>query len=344
MDFLKKLPSPKELVRISPLSKELTKRKQKYDAEIKRIFRGESNRFLLVIGPCSADRIDAVLDYATRLSKIQEEVAENIMIVPRVYTSKPRTVGNGYKGMLHNPYVGQSEDMSSGVVAVRNVHKKVIEVSGLFPVDELLYPELIQYIYDLLGYVVIGARSVENQQHRLVASGINVPVGMKNPLSGSINVTLNAIETAQHPHHFLFNGWEVISRGNEYAHAVLRGYQEEGGASAGNYDYEHLTKIREMYDARNLENPACIIDCNHSNSGKDYLKQIDITMDVLNSMNKNVDIRQMVKGLMIESYIEDGNQPVDCKVYGKSITDPCLGWKKTEKLIREINERLTILK
>lgn len=340
MDFLKKLVTPDELAMQMPLSKELKAKKQKQDAALKAVFAGDSRKFILAIGPCSADRIESVVDYTSRLGNLQKEVADNIIIVPRVYTGKPRTVGNGYKGIIHQPYIGGREDMAAGVIAMRNIHLKVIEASGLFPVDELLYPELVQYVADLLGYVVIGARSVENQQHRLVSSGIDVPVGMKNPVSGNIGVMLNAIETAQSPHHFLFNGWEVISRGNEYTHAVLRGYVTDGGKAMENYTYDNLKKIQSTYLSRDLENPAFIIDCNHSNSNKDYLKQIDIANDVLDSMEKDDSLRAMVKGLMIESYIEDGNQPVNCNVYGKSITDPCLGWDKTEKLILEINKRL----
>ena len=340
MDFLKKLKTPEELAEELPLRKNLAIKKRKQDTELKAIFAGKSKKFVLAIGPCSADRVESVVDYATRLKTLQEEVAEHILIIPRVYTGKPRTVGNGYKGIIHQPYVGGREDMTAGVIAMRNIHLKVIEASGMFPVDELLYPELVQYVSDLLGYVVIGARSVENQEHRLVSSGIRVPVGMKNPVSGNISVMLNAIETAQSPHHFLFNGWEVISRGNEYTHAVLRGYVTEHGEAAENYSYDNLMKIKESYLARNLENPGFIIDCNHSNSNKQYLKQIDIAYDVLSSMEKNEELNAMVKGLMIESYIEDGNQPVNCDVYGKSITDPCLGWDKTKDLILGINERL----
>ena len=344
MDFLKKLVTPDELAMQMPLSKELKAKKQKQDAALKAVFAGDSRKFILAIGPCSADRIESVVDYTSRLGKLQKEVADNIIIVPRVYTGKPRTVGNGYKGIIHQPYIGSREDMAAGVIAMRNIHLKVIEASGLFPVDELLYPELVQYVADLLGYVVIGARSVENQQHRLVSSGIDVPVGMKNPVSGNIGVMLNAIETAQSPHHFLFNGWEVISRGNEYTHAVLRGYVTDGGKAMENYTYNNLKKIQSTYLSRDIENPAFIIDCNHSNSNKDYLKQIDIANDVLDSMERDDSLRTMVKGLMIESYIEDGNQPVSCNVYGKSITDPCLGWDKTEKLILDINKRLGEMK
>ena len=344
MDFLKKLPTPEELLLEMPLSKELIALRQRQVAELKAILAGKSNKFIIAVGPCSADRVESVVDYTTRLKEIQNEVKDNILIIPRVYTGKPRTVGNGYKGIVHQPYIGGREDMAAGVLAMRNIHLKVVEASGMFPVDELLYPELVQYVSDLLGYVVIGARSVENQQHRLVASGIRVPVGMKNPVSGNTSVMLNAIETAQSPHHFLFNGWEVISRGNEYTHAVLRGYVSEKGEAEENYSYENLLKIRDSYWARSLENPGLIIDCNHSNSNKQYLKQIDIAYDVLSSKKKNKDLNEMVKGLMIESYIEDGNQPVNCNVYGKSITDPCLGWEKTKDLILGINEKLEGLK
>lgn len=344
MDFLKKLPTPEELAKLYPLSKGMVKKKQQFDKEIKKVFSGESNKLLLNIGPCSADRMDAVLEYTARLSEIQKEVVGNILIVPRVYTSKPRTVGKGYMGMIHQPYVGQGEDLALGVVAVRNVHRQVVEETGMFPSDELLYPEIVHYVADLLGYVVIGARSVENQQHRLVASGLNIPAGMKNPISGSINVMLNAIETAQNPHHFIFSGWEVMSKGNEFAHGVLRGYLEEGGAATRNCDYEHLSEICERFANRNVENPAVVVDCNHSNSDKQYMRQIDNALEVLDLMKKDSRIKKLVKGLMIESYLEDGNQPVDGGVYGKSITDPCLGWDKTKKLIYDINEKVEGLK
>jgi len=340
MDFLKKLHTPEELADLYSISKELKMKKHLHDVEIKKIFSGESKKFILAIGPCSADREDSVIDYVKRLAVVQEKVKDHILIVPRIYTSKPRTIGNGYKGMIHQPYIGKREDMAAGVVAVRKLHARVIEESGLFPVDELLYPEMIHYLADLLGYVVIGARSVENQEHRLVSSGINVPVGMKNPVGGSIDVMLNAIETAQHPHHFLFSGWEVISRGNEFAHAVLRGYVAADGTVTPNYRLNDLIEIINLYKARNLENPAFIIDCNHSNSNKQYLKQVDISMDVLNSMKQNADVKQMVKGLMIESYLVDGCQKVGNDVYGQSITDPCIGWEKTEQLIYDIDKKL----
>lgn len=344
MDFLKKLPSPAALAKEFPLSKKMAKKKQQFDKEMKRIFSGESQKLLLNIGPCSADRMDAVLEYCTRLSEIQKEVAENILIVPRVYTGKPRTIGKGYMGMIHQPYIGQGEDLSLGIAAVRKVHQQVVEETGLFPSDELLYPETIHYLADLLGYAVIGARSVENQQHRMVASGLNIPVGLKNPINGSINVMLNAIETAQNPHHFIFSGWEVMSKGNEYAHGVLRGFLEEGGKAVRNCDYEHLIEICDRFTKRNVENPAVVIDCNHSNSDKQYMRQVDNTLEVLDLMKAYAPIRKLVKGLMIESYLEDGNQPVDGGVYGKSVTDPCLGWEKSKQLIYNINERLEGLK
>ncbi len=344
MDFLKKIPTPEELAKVYPMSKAMVKKKQQHDKEMKKIFSGESKKFLLNIGPCSADRMDAVLEYTARLSEIQKEVAENLLIVPRVYTSKPRTIGKGYMGMIHQPYIGQGEDLSMGIAAVRKVHWQVVQEIGLFTSDELLYPETIHYLADLLGYAVIGARSVENQQHRLVASGLNIPVGLKNPINGSINVMLNAIETAQHPHHFIFSGWEVMSKGNEFAHGVLRGFLEEGGKAVRNCDYEHLGEICNRFASRNVENPAVVVDCNHSNSNKQYMCQIDNAMEVLNMMKEYVPIRKLVKGLMIESYLEDGNQPVDGGVYGKSVTDPCLGWEKTKQLIYDINEKLEGLK
>lgn len=344
MDFLKKLPTPEELAKKYPLSKAMAKKKQQFDMEMKKIFSGESKKLLLNIGPCSADRMDAVLEYINRLSEIQKEVAENILIVPRVYTGKPRTIGKGYMGMIHQPYIGQGEDLALGVAAVRKVHQQVVEGTGLFPSDELLYPEIIHYLADLLGYAVIGARSVENQQHRLVASGLNIPVGLKNPISGSINVMLNAIETAQHPHHFIFSGWEVISKGNEYAHGVLRGFMAEGGKAVRNCDHEHLSEICDRFANRNVENPSVVVDCNHSNSDKQYIRQIDNAMEVLDLMKQDGRIKKLVKGLMIESYLEDGNQPIDGCVYGKSVTDPCLGWEKSKQLIYDINKKLEEMK
>ena len=340
MDFLKRLPTLHEIFLKYPLNKEYIKRKIIRDKEIKSIFEGKSDKFLLIIGPCSADREDAVLDYMQRLSKLQERVKENIVFIPRVYTSKPRTIGNGYKGLLHQPFLDRGEDIVEGIIAVRRIHKRVIEETGLFAADEMLYPEIMGYISDLLSYLAVGARSVENQQHRLTASGVNIPVGMKNPLSGDMAVMLNSIVTAQLPHHFIYHGWEVISHGNIYAHAILRGGVDSAGKSVPNYHYDDLRKLYDTYKSRNVENMSLIVDCNHNNSDKNHEEQGNIAVDVIHSMGKNAEISRMVKGLMIESYIEDGCQPVGGTIYGKSITDPCLGWDKTEKLVLEISEKI----
>jgi len=340
MDFLKKLPTPQEVVLKYPLNKEYSKQKVIRDTEIKNILEGKSKKFILIIGPCSADRENVVLDYMQRLSSLQEKVKETILIIPRVYTSKPRTIGDGYKGLLHQPFLNRGEDILAGIIAVRRMHKKIIEETGLFGADEMLYPEMIGYISDLLSYIAVGARSVENQQHRLVASGLNVPVGMKNPMSGDMAVMLNSVVTAQHPHHFTYNGWEVISHGNMYAHAILRGKVDSDNKSIPNYHYEDLQKLYKLYKLRNVENMSLIVDCNHSNSNKNCLEQVNVAMNVICSMRSDNTIFQMLKGLMIESYIEDGCQPVDGTIYGKSITDACLGWEKTEKLVLNILEEL----
>lgn len=339
MDIIKRLPSPIEIKHRYPLNKEYVKRKEVFDREFKSILSGKSDKFILVVGPCSADREDAVLDYCARLALVQEKV-DKLFLIPRVYTSKPRTIGDGYKGLLHQPHINEEEDMLSGLISVRRLHKKVIEQTGLFPADELLYPELIRYTGDLLGYVVIGARSVENQQHRLISSGLEIPVGMKNPINGSFETMLNSIMTAQHPHHYIFNEWEVISSGNPYAHGLLRGSLNENGINISNYKINSLQECIEKYKQKDLENRALLVDCNHSNSNKNYLKQIEIAKDILESRMIDSEIKSFIKGLMIESYIEDGKQPVAGKVYGQSITDACLGWDKTEKLILDIEEQL----
>ena len=341
MDFLKKLPTLQEVMLKYPLNKEYSKQKILQDKEIKNIFEENSKKIILIIGPCSADRENVVLDYMQRLSRLQEKVKEFILIIPRVYTSKPRTIGDGYKGLLHQPFLDRGEDIVKGIVAVRRIHKKVIEETGLFDADEMLYPEMIGYISDLLSYVAVGARSVENQQHRLVASGLNVPVGMKNPISGDMAVMLNSIVTAQHPHHFIYHGWEVISQGNRHAHAILRGGIDANNKSTPNYYYKDLLKLYKLYKLRNVENISLIVDCNHNNSNKNYMEQGNIAMNVIHSMKKDNNISQMVKGLMIESYIEDGCQPVDGIIYGKSITDACLGWEKTKRLVLELSEELS---
>lgn len=340
MDFLRKLPTPSEVLLRYPLNKEYLRLKTIRDNEIRGIFGGKINKLILVIGPCSADREDAVLEYANLLSEIQKDIFDRILIIPRIYTSKPRTIGDGYKGLLHQPFLDRDEDIAEGILAVRRLHKKVIEETGLFGADEMLYPEMIQYVSDLLSYIVVGARSVENQEHRLAASGLNIPVGMKNPVGGNISVMLNSIVTAQHPHHFMYQGWEVMSHGNQYAHAVLRGYMDSENKAVSNYHYDDLLSIYEQYEKRSLENISFIIDCNHSNSNKSYFKQSEIAFDVLSSMGKNRALKSSIKGLMIESYLEDGCQPVRGKIYGKSITDPCLGWAKTKELIYNIYQKL----
>ena len=336
MNFKGKLPIPKEVKERFPLTKEMAEQKAKNDEEIKKIFTGESNKFLLVIGPCSADYKDAVLDYIHRLREVQEKVKDKIFIVPRIYTNKPRTTGDGYKGMVHQPNPDKEPDMYEGIVAIRDIHMSALRETGFSCADEMLYPDNYRYLSDVLSYVAIGARSVENQQHRLAASGLEVPVGMKNPTSGDLSIMMNAITAAQHSHTFIYRGWEVTSDGNPYAHAIMRGFVDRDGHSISNYHYEDLLKLSDLYASSGLTNPAAIIDVNHANSGKKYLEQIRISKDILYSINHNNDIKKLVKGLMIESYIEDGAQKIGENVYGKSITDPCLGWEKTEKLIYDI--------
>ena len=340
MKFFRKLPVPKELKEQFPADERIVKIKKERDPEIRRIFEGKSDKLLLIIGPCSADREDAVLDYLTRLSKVQEKVKDKIMIIPRVYTNKPRTTGGGYKGLVHQPDPEKKPDMLQGIIAVRELHQRAILESGLTCADEMLYPENHRYVSDLLSYVAIGARSVEDQQHRLTASGVGIPVGMKNPTGGDLSVMMNSITAAQGQHVFLYRGWEVQSLGNPYAHALLRGYVDKHGKTYSNYHYEDLNELFELYQESSLKNPGVIIDTNHANSGKHYLEQIRIAKEVMHSCHLSKDIRGLVKGLMIESYIEDGNQPVGGGCYGKSITDPCLGWEKSERLIYEIADLL----
>lgn len=340
MKFFRKLPVPKELKEQFPADERIVKIKQERDPEIRRIFEGKSDKLLLIIGPCSADREDAVLDYLTRLSKVQEKVKDKIMIIPRVYTNKPRTTGGGYKGLVHQPDPEKKPDMLQGIIAVRELHQRAILESGLTCADEMLYPENHRYVSDLLSYVAIGARSVEDQQHRLTASGVGIPVGMKNPTGGDLSVMMNSITAAQGQHVFLYRGWEVQSLGNPYAHALLRGYVDKHGKTYSNYHYEDLNELFELYQESSLKNPGVIIDTNHANSSKHYLEQIRIAKEVMHSCHLSKDIRGLVKGLMIESYIEDGNQPVGGGCYGKSITDPCLGWEKSERLIYEIADLL----
>ncbi|MGM9665509.1 MAG: 3-deoxy-7-phosphoheptulonate synthase [Eubacteriales bacterium] len=336
MDFKRKLPTPKEIKEMYPISEELADVKKANDKEIQDVFTGKSDKFILVIGPCSADREDAVLDYISRLRNVQEKVKDKIVIIPRIYTNKPRTTGDGYKGMLHQPNPNEKPDMLKGLIAIRKLHMKAIEETGFSCADEMLYPENHRYLSDLLSYVAIGARSVENQQHRLTASGLDIPVGMKNPTSGDISVMMNSITAAQHPHTFIYRGWEVESKGNPMAHAILRGYVNKHGQSQPNYHYEDLMFLADTYAKTSLENPAVIVDANHANSGKKWEQQVRISKEILESTRYSKDVYKLVKGLMIESYIEDGCQKAEEGVYGKSITDPCLGWEKTERLILDI--------
>ena len=321
-----------------PLTGNVAEIVEKRSVEIAKIFTGKDNRLLLIIGPCSADNEDSVIDYILRLRKVQDKVADKICIIPRIYTNKPRTNGDGYKGLLHQPDVHEKPDMFKGIIATRKLHMRAVAETGFTCADEMLYPENYKYLDDLLGYVAVGARSVEDQQHRLTASGISVPVGMKNPTSGDFNVMINAIHVAQNKHTFIYRGWEAHSKGNPLAHAILRGYTNKHGESNPNYHYEDLELIKEFYENSGLDNPAVIIDTNHANSGKNPFEQPRIIREVLQSRKYNKDIERLVKGFMVESYIEDGNQKVDGGVYGKSITDACLGWEKTEKLIYEIAE------
>jgi len=341
MEFIRKLPIPKELKEKFPLPEEVKKIKAARDEEIRKIFTGEDDRFILIIGPCSADREDAVLDYMTRLSKVADKVKDKIFIIPRVYTNKPRTKGVGYKGMLHQPDPEKGEDMLAGIIAIREMHTRVVKETGFTCAEEMLYPDNHRYLSDILSYVAVGARSVENQEHRIVASGIGIPAGMKNPTAGDLSVMMNSISAAQSAQKFIYRGWEVKTNGNPLAHAILRGYVDAFGHSHPNYHYEDLERVIELYKADDkLQNPAIIVDCNHNNSGKRYLEQIRIAKDVLHSCRQNNDIAKAVKGLMIESYIEDGCQKIGEGVYGKSITDPCLGWEKSEKLIYDIADLL----
>ncbi|MBQ8321791.1 MAG: 3-deoxy-7-phosphoheptulonate synthase [Clostridia bacterium] len=341
MEFYRKLPIPKDVKEQFPITEELSKIREAQVAELNKVFAGESDKFILVIGPCSADREDAVLDYISRLRNVQDKVMDKIIIVPRIYTNKPRTTGEGYKGMLHQPDPNSQPDMLKGIISIRKLHLKALSETGFACADEMLYPENHRYLSDILAYCAVGARSVEDQQHRLTASGLDIPVGMKNPTSGDITVMMNSIKAAQSSHVFLYRGWEVKSAGNPYAHAILRGYVDKQGKSHPNYHYEDLYNLYETYKSSGLANPAVIVDTNHANSGKNYLEQIRIAKEILHSCRYSKDVRSIVKGLMIESYIEDGAQKIcENAVYGKSVTDPCLGWKKTERLIYDMAEVL----
>ena len=338
MIFKRRLPIPKELKEMYPVSEEGARAKQGNDAEIQKIITGGSDKMLLVIGPCSADREDAVLEYIERLNTLKDKVKDKIFIVPRIFTNKPRSNGAGYMGMLHQPDPNAEPDVLQGLIALRRLHMRVLNETGFSCADELLYPEEHRFLSDLLSYVSVGARSVEDQQHRLTASGLDIPVGMKNPQGGSLAALLNSIRAAQTPHTFIYRNWEVESKGNPLAHAILRGWSDANENAHPNFDFDTLTRLSDIYSSSNLSNPALIIDTNHSNSGKDFLKQGDIAKDVLKSAAKSADIKRLLKGFMIESYLKDGCQQPGGSNYGQSITDPCLGWEKTEKLILELAE------
>ena len=336
MIFKRKLPIPKEIKEQYPLTAELSQVKARRDKEIADVFTGKSGKMVLIIGPCSADREDAVLEYCERLAKLQEAVSDKLVLIPRVYTNKPRTTGDGYKGLLHQPDPRKTSDMLEGVIAIRRLHTNVLASTGLPTADEMLYPDNYRYLSDLLSYVAVGARSVENQEHRLTSSGIDIPVGMKNPSSGDISVMLNSIMAAQHPHTFIYRGWEVDTTGNPLAHAILRGYVNKHGESMPNYHFEELERLYNAYTAKGLQNMALIVDANHANSGKKYQEQPRICKEVLHSCRHSGEIKSMVKGFMIESYLEPGCQKIGDGVYGKSITDPCLGWEDTVRLVQDI--------
>ena len=336
MIFKRKLPIPKGIKEQYPLTAELSQVKARRDKEIADVFTGKSGKMVLIIGPCSADREDAVLEYCERLAKLQEAVSDKLVLIPRVYTNKPRTTGDGYKGLLHQPDPRKTSDMLEGVIAIRRLHTNVLANTGLPTADEMLYPDNYRYLSDLLSYVAVGARSVENQEHRLTSSGIDIPVGMKNPTSGDISVMLNSIMAAQHPHTFIYRGWEVDTTGNPLAHAILRGYVNKHGESMPNYHFEELERLYNAYTAKGLQNMALIVDANHANSGKKYQEQPRICKEVLHSCRYSGEIKSMVKGFMVESYLEPGCQKIGDGVYGKSITDPCLGWEETIRLVQDI--------
>jgi 3-deoxy-7-phosphoheptulonate synthase len=337
--LIQQIPSPGEILEMMPLSEAGKKIKEERDRMIREVFEGKDDRFILIIGPCSADNETAVLDYVGRLSQLQKEVEEKIIIIPRIYTNKPRTTGEGYKGMLHQPDANKKSNMVEGIKAIRQLHIRAIEETGLSCADEMLYPENYAYLEDLLSYVAIGARSVENQKHRLTVSGLEIPVGMKNPTSGDTTVMLNSIQAAQAGHTFIYREWEVETTGNPLTHAIMRGSVDQHGRNYPNYHYEDIMHLIRMYEKRDFACPAIIIDLNHANSNKKFGEQPRIAREVLRNRHYDADMKKFVKGLMIESYIEEGAQPIDGGVYGKSITDSCLGWKSSEDLVRVIAEK-----
>lgn len=337
-EFVKKLPTPDEIRNDFPMKPEFQKIKSERDEEIKKVFTGESDKFIVIVGPCSADSEDAVCEYVTRLAKVNEKVKDKLILIPRIYTNKPRTTGEGYKGIIHQPDPEKKPDFLQGLIAMRKMQLRAIAESGLTAADEMLYPENWGYVSDILSYVAIGARSVEDQQHRLTVSGFDVPAGMKNPTSGDLSVMLNSVYAAQHPHSFIYRGWEVNTTGNPLTHTILRGAVNKHGNSIPNYHYEDLNLLLEKYNERNLLNPACIVDANHNNSNKQFEQQIRIVKEIMISRKLNNDIHSLVKGVMIESYLVEGNQKIGEHIYGKSITDACLGWEDTERLIYHIAE------
>ncbi len=339
-EYVSKLPTPDEIRAQFPLAPALAEEKARKDEEIKDVFTGKSSKFLVIIGPCSADREDSVCEYVSRLAKVQDKVKDKLILIPRIYTNKPRTTGDGYKGLLHQPNPEKKPNLYEGLIAIRKLHMRVIEETGFSTADEMLYPENLTYLSDVMSYIAVGARSVENQQHRLVSSGIDVPVGMKNPTSGALSVMLNAVHAAQHGHEFIYRSWEVKTKGNPLTHCILRGAVNKHNQCLPNYHYEDLRLLLELYSERSLENPACIVDANHSNSNKQYMEQIRIVKEVLHSRRHSDDIRDFVKGVMIESYLEPGCQKVGEHCYGKSITDPCLGWDDSERLLYDIAESI----
>lgn len=338
-EFIKKLPTPDEIRKEYPLPPNLTALKEKRDIEIKNVITGNSDKFLVIIGPCSADNEDSVCEYISRLAGLNDKVKDKVILIPRIYTNKPRTTGEGYKGIVHQPDPKKKPDFLQGLIAMRKMHIRAIAESELTAADEMLYPENWRYLSDILSYVAIGARSVEDQQHRLTVSGFDVPAGMKNPTSGDFSVMLNSVYAAQHPHSFIYRGWEVNTTGNPLAHTVLRGAVNKYGRSLTNYHYEDLSLLMELYNEKELLNPACVIDANHNNSNKQYDQQVRIVKEILHSRKLNADIRQLVKGVMVESYLVEGSQKVGGGIYGKSITDPCLGWEDSERLIYDIAEQ-----
>lgn len=340
LHLMKKIPTAQELQEMLPMTPQLQAIKRERDQLIRQVFTGECDKFLMIIGPCSADNESAVLDYVTRLAKVQDEVKDKILIIPRIYTNKPRTTGAGYKGMLHQPDPEKAPDMFEGVKAIRKMHIDAISATGMTAADEMLYSENWQYLEDILSYVAIGARSVEDQQHRIVTSGMDIPVGMKNPTSGDLTVMMNSCMAGQMRHTFLYTGWETKTDGNDLVHCILRGAVNKHGQSIVNYHYEDLKLLADLYQKFELKHPACIVDANHNNSGKQWDEQPRIVKEVLHSRRHSDEICRLVKGVMVESYIEDGNQPVDGGCYGKSITDPCLGWEKSHKLILEVADLL----